>query len=148
DSLDGSVRDGPGDALAGAALEGATGGGRFGLGRGVPGWGRGLVLGDPREPWARRERSLRRRSAGDVAWYRTARHPVRLGAWAGGWPESGPIAWRRSERCGGSLPPFPARARCSRSSTPWPTVLPWSPGSRSSTARAATRRSAPALRPR
>ena len=86
DSLDGSVRDGPGDALAGAALEGATGGGRFGLGRGVPGWGRGLVLGDPREPWARRERSLRRRSAGDVAWYRTARHPVRLGAWAGSLP--------------------------------------------------------------
>ncbi len=82
DSLGGAVRDGAGDDLAGSSLEGAAAGGRFGLGRSMPVWGRGLVLGDPREPWGWRERGTQRRSAGDVLWYRAGRGS-HVGAWAG-----------------------------------------------------------------
>src|SRR5207253_1426627 len=86
DSLGGSIRDGAGDGLAGTSLEGSAGAGRFGVGRVLPGWGRGLALGGPREPWAWRERAARRRAAGDVAWYRGGTGTLRLGAWAGSLP--------------------------------------------------------------
>ncbi len=86
DSLVGEVRDGEGDDLAGSALEGALGAGQFGLGRAAPVWGRGLVLGDPVEPWSRRTRvrsASRRRADGDVAWYRLGDQRLRLGALCG-----------------------------------------------------------------
>ena len=86
DSLGGEVRDGAGDDLAGSALEGALGVGQFGLGRAAPVWGRGLVLGDPLEPWSRRTRPQspsRRRADGDVAWYRLGHERLRLGALCG-----------------------------------------------------------------
>ena len=86
DSLAGEVRDGAGDDLAGSALEGAIGRGQFGLGRAAPVWGRGLVFGEPVEPWSRRSRprsSARRRADGDVAWYRLGHERLRLGALCG-----------------------------------------------------------------
>jgi len=46
-------------------------------------WGRGLVLGDAREPWAWRERGFRRRASGDVAWYRGGYRALTFGAWGG-----------------------------------------------------------------
>lgn len=86
DSLVGEVRDGEGDDLAGSTLEGALGAGQFGLGRSAPVWGRGLVLGDPAEPWSRRNRPRsvsRRRADGDIAWYRLGGQRMRLGALCG-----------------------------------------------------------------
>ena len=51
EGLEASVREGPGDALAGGAIEAHALGGVVALGRRSPGWGRGLLVGAPREPW-------------------------------------------------------------------------------------------------
>jgi hypothetical protein len=75
DGIDASVREGPGDALAGGAIEARALGGVFALGRRSPRWGRGLVIGTPREPW--RGRGLEapvlasRAAAGDGLAYRS-----------------------------------------------------------------------------
>src|SRR5262249_47340744 len=52
DSLGGTLREGGGDPLAGAAVEGRTRDGRFAIGRLAPRWGRGLLLGAAAEPWS------------------------------------------------------------------------------------------------
>ena len=52
DSLGGTLRDGDDDPLAGGNLEGRTAGGRFGIGRLAPRWGRGLLVGASAEPWS------------------------------------------------------------------------------------------------
>jgi hypothetical protein len=85
DSLDGSVREGTDDALAGSDLEGALLGGWFGVGRVAPRWGRGLAIGSPASPWAREPRRsvYRRKPSEDLAWYRRARGRARFGLLAG-----------------------------------------------------------------
>ncbi len=85
DSLDGSVREGNDDALAGSDLEGALLGGWFGVGRVAPRWGRGLAVGNPASPWAREPRRTiyRRKPSEDLAWYRRARGRARVGLLAG-----------------------------------------------------------------
>jgi hypothetical protein len=45
------MREGRGDALAGAALSSRVPGGWLSLGRAAPRWGRGLLVGTPAEPW-------------------------------------------------------------------------------------------------
>jgi hypothetical protein len=45
------LREGRGDALAGAALGARVPGGWLSLGRAAPRWGRGLLVGTPAEPW-------------------------------------------------------------------------------------------------
>ena len=84
DSLGGEMREGSGDALAGASLEGAAPEANSGSARAAPVWGRGLMLGDPREPWSRHSRPGRRRARGDVAWYRGGGRRLRVGALSGG----------------------------------------------------------------
>src|SRR5262249_39837656 len=49
----GSVREGPGDPLAGGAIEGRSERSGFVAGKLSPRWGRGLLLGSPGEPWQR-----------------------------------------------------------------------------------------------
>ena len=71
--LDAEVREGPGDALAGAAVDAQVPGGWIAVGRAAPEWARGLALGAPRDP--ARERAdgaaLRSRAtAGDAVLYR------------------------------------------------------------------------------
>uniref|UniRef100_A0A832ICH2 Uncharacterized protein n=1 Tax=Eiseniibacteriota bacterium TaxID=2212470 RepID=A0A832ICH2_UNCEI len=77
DGLSGSVREGRGDPLAGAALDGRAAGGDFAIGRLAPRWGRGLVLGAPADPWSaeagdRGERAAFRGRAGEGALWRRA----------------------------------------------------------------------------
>lgn len=52
--LEAEVREGRGDALAGAALGTRVPGGRLALGRASPRWARGVVIGLPIEPWRSR----------------------------------------------------------------------------------------------
>jgi hypothetical protein len=47
------AREGAGDALAGASVDGRLAGGSVSLGRLAPRWGRGLVLGASADPWSR-----------------------------------------------------------------------------------------------
>jgi len=51
EDVSGTVRDGPGDPLAGGSVEGRNGTGSLVLGRLAPRWGRGLVIGAPADPW-------------------------------------------------------------------------------------------------
>ncbi len=53
DGVRGGVREGKGDALSGATVDGALAGGTVRVGRLAPRWGRGLVLGAAADPWAR-----------------------------------------------------------------------------------------------
>ncbi len=74
-AVDGSVREGAGDPLAGGTLEAEAPVGRVGAGRLAPCWGRGLLLGAAGEPWCvaasdRGERAPFRGRAGRGAWYR------------------------------------------------------------------------------
>jgi len=52
DDLSGEVREGAGDPLAGATMEGRGAGGALTVGRLAPRWGRGLLLGAPAQPWS------------------------------------------------------------------------------------------------
>lgn len=70
DSLNGTVRDGDGDPLAGVVLEDRKGGSGFEVGRLAPRWGLGLVLGTPAAPWglpARRGGELAAARSGEGA---------------------------------------------------------------------------------
>ena len=49
----GAMREGPGDPLAGGAVEGRGARSGFVAGKLSPRWGRGLLLGSPGEPWQR-----------------------------------------------------------------------------------------------
>ena len=53
EGLRGAAREGSGDALAGATIDGALAGGTVRVGRLAPRWGRGLLLGASADPWAR-----------------------------------------------------------------------------------------------
>jgi len=73
--LGGSVREGPGDPLAGGSIETTAPAGRVGVGRLAPRWGRGLLLGAAAEPWSagandRGAGAPFRGRAGQGAWYR------------------------------------------------------------------------------
>ena len=75
EELSGTVREGPGDPLAGGSVEGRSGGGALTLGRLAPRWGRGLVVGSPADPWQgaptdRGSRATFRGRAGEGALYR------------------------------------------------------------------------------
>lgn len=71
--LDGNLREGAGDPLAGGSVESRGAAGAFGMGRLAPRWGRGLVLGAAGDPWSRRalDRGVHaayRGRAGQGAW--------------------------------------------------------------------------------
>lgn len=51
--MDGTLREGTGDPLAGSSLDGRAKSARYTLGKLAPRWGRGLVLGAPGDPWRR-----------------------------------------------------------------------------------------------
>ena len=71
--LDAEVREGPGDALAGAAVDAQVPGGWIAVGRAAPEWARGLALGAPRDPARERADGAAPRSratAGDAVLYR------------------------------------------------------------------------------
>ena len=73
--LNGSVREGSGDPLAGGAIAGHGWLGDVTVGRLAPRWGRGLVLGAAADPWQREaldrgERAAFRGRSGDGVWLR------------------------------------------------------------------------------
>lgn len=74
--VEAEVREGRGDALAGAALGARVPGGWLALGRAAPRWGRALVIGTPHEPWRARgfdaAENAQRARAGDAIEFRRA----------------------------------------------------------------------------
>jgi len=75
DGLDGAVREGSGDPLAGGAVQGRGLLGVVTVGRLAPRWGRGLVLGAAGDPWQREaldrgSKAAFRGRAGDGVWLR------------------------------------------------------------------------------
>ncbi len=88
DGMRGAAREGGGDALAGATVDGAIAGGAMRVGRLAPRWGRGLVLGAAADPWgnAARDRgsgAAFRGRAGEGAAFRRARGGASLELMAG-----------------------------------------------------------------
>ncbi len=73
DGMSGTLHEGVGDPLSGAAVELRGLGGRWSAGRLAPRWGRGLLLGATAEPWARTAlatESHPRARSGEGVWYR------------------------------------------------------------------------------
>jgi hypothetical protein len=84
DSVGGTFREGAGDPLVGAAVQGRGAGGDFSMGKLSPRWGRGLVIGALSEPWSRATfakhgKPAYRVRSGEGAWYRARRDAFRIG---------------------------------------------------------------------
>ncbi|TMQ70632.1 MAG: hypothetical protein E6K81_12135 [Candidatus Eisenbacteria bacterium] len=104
--LNGSVREGSGDPLAGGAIAGHGWLGDVTVGRLAPRWGRGLVLGAAADPWQREaldrgERAAFRGRAGDGVWLRRG-HDDRFEALVGRFAHH-PVAGARVRWGGAAL---------------------------------------------